>query len=126
MLKDEKDLAKSSAMRGADKEVIRIWSEAESRRIVHSNFKFCLPQPGIMLSFLFKVKKNLSGPAVLGKQGRMNQSAVLSQAPDAGLVRSDAELHHGGGVRLPGGEQFPLVQVRHCKLAWVDVGSGHC
>ena len=59
---------------------------------------------------------------MLGKQGRMNQSAVLSQAPDAGLVRSDAELHHGGGVRLPGGEQFSLVQVRHCKLAWVEVG----
>ena len=59
MLKDEKDLAKSSAMRGADEEVIRIWSKAESRRVVHSNFKFNLPQPGIMLSFLFKVEKKI-------------------------------------------------------------------
>ena len=60
---------------------------------------------------------------MLGKQGRMNQSAVLSQAPDAGFVRSDAELHHGGGVSLPGGEEFSLVQVSHCKLAWEQVVS---
>ena len=60
---------------------------------------------------------------MLGKQGRINQSAILSQAPNAGLVRSDAELHHCGRVRLPGGEEFSLVQVSHCKLAWEQVVS---
>ena len=40
------NLAKSSTMRGANEEVIRVWSQTESKGGLNSNFKLGLPQPG--------------------------------------------------------------------------------
>ena len=123
--------------------MVRIWSQAEGKRVrsIRTNFNLPLPQPKTtLLMSLDQLRYSGYEPCMLRKKRWADKASILSKTPYTSLIHSDAKLkffflvyyeaglilkidyldhRHSRRVRLPWGEKLALVQLGDGQLALV-------